>query len=104
MIEARPSAPKVVKESPYGKTVAWLRKDNLMAVRVRSFDRKLRPLKELKLEQLERVSGQVWRAKKLTVVDVQRDHRTVIVVDRREVKVKVAPDAFSKHRLSSPGR
>ena len=39
VIEALPSSPKVIKQSPYGRTMLWARKDNFFIVRVRVFDK-----------------------------------------------------------------
>ena len=100
LIEATPSAPQVVKESPYGKTHLWMRKDNLFTVRVRAFDRKLQPLKEMRMGQLRKVSGNAWRADETTVIDVQRKHRTVLTVDERQTEFTLAPDTFNQHAMS----
>ncbi|WP_257463534.1 outer membrane lipoprotein-sorting protein [Archangium lipolyticum] len=100
LIEAVPSAPKVVKESPYGKTHVWLRKDNLFAVRVRSFDKKLQPLKEIRMSQVRQVSGSAWRADETTVIDVQRKHRTVLTVEQRQTDFALSAETFSQHAMN----
>lgn len=101
VIESTPSAPKVVKESPYGKSHLWMRKDNLLVIRVRHFDRKMKPLKEIELEDVRKVRGDAWRPDKTTIVDVKRKHRTVLVVTERQVDVAFPADTFSQHRLGS---
>jgi hypothetical protein len=101
VIESVPEATKVKKESPYGKSHLWLRKDNLFVTRIRHFDRRMRPLKELTLEQLKNVSGDVWRADKITVVDIKRKHRTVMLVAERLVGKKAPRGTFSQHNLAS---
>ncbi|XXF78427.1 outer membrane lipoprotein-sorting protein [Myxococcaceae bacterium GXIMD 01537] len=100
LIEAVPLAPNVVKESPYGKSHVWLRKDNLFAVRVRSFDRKLQPLKEMRMTQARKVSGTAWRADETSVIDVQRKHRTILTVEQRQTEFPLAADTFSQHAMS----
>lgn len=99
VIESVPLKPKVKKESPYGKSHIWLRKDNQFIVMIRFFDKRLRPLKELRAEGLKQTSGQAWRADKTTFVDNQRKHRTVLIVEKREVNIAIAEALFSKHTM-----
>lgn len=100
VIEAIPSAPKVVKQSPYGKTMLWVRKDNYFVVRARVFDKKLAPLKQIDSSGLKQVNKLAWRADQTTVVDVTRKHRTVMTVIDREVKT-TADDVFTRRLLES---
>lgn len=100
VIESTPSAPKVVKESPYGRSMTWVRKDNYFIVRVRLFDKKLEPLKQIDVTGLKKVSGTAWRADQTTVVDVKRKHRTLITVLEREAKA-LSPDVFTRRELES---
>jgi hypothetical protein len=100
VVESVPTAPAVVKETPYGKSQTWLRKDTLAPVRVRLFDRKLEPLKQLDFTQLVAVSKTAWRANTVTVVDLKRKHRTVVTISEREVK-PTADDVFTVRQLES---
>ena len=102
VIEARPHAPKVRKESPYGKSISWLRKDNLVIVRTRQFDRQLRPWKEIHVSGWRAVSGRVWRANRVVVTDIRRRHRTVVTVNKRNVRPAVTKSTFSSHDLGDP--
>lgn len=100
LIEATPSAPKVVKESPYGKSLTWVRKDNFFVVRARLFDKKLEPLKQLDATRLKQIAKTAWRADLVTIVDVKRKHRTVVTILEREVK-PTADDVFTKRHLEA---
>ncbi len=100
VIESVPVAPSVVKETAYGKTQQWVRQDNLFVIRLRFFDKKLEPLKQIDLARLVAVTKTAWRADQLTVVDLKRKHRTVVTVQEREVK-DVAPDVFSPRLLEA---
>lgn len=100
VVESKPKAEKLIKESPYGKTIAWLRKDNLAVVRLRFFDRKLEPLKQLDAQKLVKVSKTAWRADETTVVDVRRKHRTMISVTSRETTT-ISDDELSRRALES---
>lgn len=99
VIEGTPVAARVVAESPYGKSVFFLRKDILLAVRVRFFDRALKPMKELQADGLKQVRGDAWRADRVTIVDVQRKHSTTLVVDERQVAGGIPEDTFSRNSL-----
>lgn len=101
VIETVPTAEKVKRESPYGKTQAWLRKDNLVAVRLRNFDKRGRPSKEVTTTKLVQVAGNAWRADHVEVTDVVRKHRTVIDVISRDVTGKVPATTFSPQGLAS---
>lgn len=101
VIESKPAVEKVKKESPYAAAHIWLRKDILMAVKVRYFDRRMRPLKEMTLSQLKAVHGDAWRADRMEIVDVVRKHRTVIVVKQRQINPTLPSDVFSRHKLGA---
>ncbi len=101
VIEAVPKDPTVAKETPYGRSQFWLRKDNLFIVKARFFDRDLKPLKETEATNLKQVTGQAWRAEQLTLVDVRRKHRTVLLVQSRKVNGGIGADAFSMHTLGA---
>jgi hypothetical protein len=101
VIESRPAAAKVKKDSPYGKSQAWMRKDNLFVIKARHFDTRLRPLKEVRFSKLTKVSGKAWRAGRIEMVDVRRKHRTVILIKGRKLEKAIAKGTFSKHALGS---
>lgn len=101
VIEGVPASEAVAKESPYGKTQLWLKKDNLTIQRLRVFDRELKPMKEFEFANFKNVKGEAWSADLLTVVDVRRKHRTVITIDDRTTPASAPPDAFSQHKLAS---
>lgn len=100
VIESKPKAEKVVKESPYGKTILWMRKDNLAVVRMRFFDRKLEPLKQMDMQKLKAVSKTAWRPDETTIVDVRRKHRTMVTILSRETS-PLSDDEFSRRALEA---
>ncbi len=99
VIESVPKSGKVKKESPYGKSHIWLRKDILLGVKWRHFDRKLKPLKEVQVSDVKRVKGKAWRPNRVEIQDIQRKHRTIIIVKTRENAPALREGMFSKHRL-----
>lgn len=100
VIDATPRADEVVRESPYGKTTLWLRKDNLAVVRIRYFDRQLQPLKQFEARKLKAVSKTAWRADATSMLDVRRQHRTNVEVLERETN-PLSDDQFSRRALES---
>lgn len=99
VIETTPSDPLTIKESPYGKSVDWVRKDNYFLVKSRIFDKQQQPLKEVEFGQLVKVKGDAWRPNTMTIVDVQRKHRTIITVESRTSDVMLTPTTFTKQSL-----
>lgn len=99
VIEAVPQNPKVKAESPYGKSLMWLRKDNQFIVLARLFDKNMRPLKEIRVEDLKPAGKEAWRADKTTFIDIQRKHRTVLIVEKREIDGDMPETLFSQHAL-----
>jgi hypothetical protein len=69
----------------YSKQVNWFRKDCTIAVKTEYYD------KDGKLKKIRMVSdlyqqGKVWIMKKVTMQDVQKDHRTIIEIKQADQK------------------
>lgn len=94
LIESLPKAANVKKDSPYGKTNIWLRKDNLFPTKLQHFDRKMKPLKQLIAADLVKVTDTAWRFNRSEIVDIQRNHRTVVRITAREVNGGIPPAVF----------
>ncbi len=92
VIEATPKAPRVRKQSPYGRTLVWLRKDVLVMLKFRHFDRRGRPLKQIVFRNWRRVAGKVWRPNLIISTDIRRKHRTTVVVNRRSTPANISAD------------
>jgi hypothetical protein len=100
-LEQTPQAPRATSQSPYARSEVWLRKDNLFVIKTRFFDKANKPLKEYRAENLVKVAGNAWRADKQTMIDVQRNHKTVVVVKARDVATKIGDDTFNPFNLKS---
>lgn len=98
-VEQTPLAPRAKTQSPYSRAELWLRKDNLYVVKTRFFDKAGKPLKEYRAENLVKVSGTAWRADRQTMIDVQRNHKTVVIVKARDVASKITDDLFNPFNL-----
>lgn len=98
-IEQTPQAQRAKAQSPYARAELWLRKDNLYVVKTRFFDKQGKPLKEFRAENLVKVSGTAWRADRQTMIDVQRNHKTIVVVKARDASSKIPDDTFNPFNL-----
>jgi len=92
VIEATPKAPRVRKQSPYGRTVVWLRKDVLVMLKFRHFDRRGRPAKQILFRNWKKVSGKAWRPNLIVSTDIRRKHRTTVIVNHRSTPTKISAD------------
>jgi hypothetical protein len=101
VIESRPKSAKVRRETPYGKSMYWMRKDVMFIVQARHFDRRLRPLKQVKMTDLKRVGRRAIRPNKQIFFDVQRQHRTVILINNRRTDLVLRDGLFSRNALKS---
>jgi hypothetical protein len=99
-IESVPQSAKTKAESPYARTELWLRKDNLVIIRIDYFDKQLKPLKRLTATSLVKVSGTAWRADQQLMVDVQRNHKTTVLVTSRD-KAAIPADTFNSAALTT---
>ncbi|MBW2527191.1 MAG: outer membrane lipoprotein-sorting protein [Deltaproteobacteria bacterium] len=102
VIESKPKSAKTKAESPYGKTIVWLRKDIFFVIRSKAFDRRGKLIKETKSEKLVKVldqRGGVWRANKAIITDLKRRHRTTLLVKKRKVNSSIDDEIFSRHTL-----
>ena len=98
-VEQTPSTTRATTQSPYARSELWLRKDNLFVVKTRFFDKQGKPLKEYRAENLVKVSGNAWRADRQTMIDVQRNHKTTVVVKARDASSKIPDDTFNPFSL-----
>lgn len=98
-LEQTPQAARAKTQSPYARAELWLRKDNYFVVKTRFFDKAGKPLKEYRAENLVKVGGNAWRADRQVMVDVQRNHKTTVVVKKRDVAAKIPDDTFNPFNL-----
>jgi hypothetical protein len=61
----------------YGKRIAWIRQDYLIAVKIDYYGRKQKLLKTLTRSKFVLKNG-IWTALKMEMVNVQENHRTLI--------------------------
>jgi hypothetical protein len=78
----------------YSRTVSWIRQDALIPVRVEFYDRMGNLLKTLEASDISREAG-FWTAKKLEMTNHQRNHRTLILMEKIEYDIAMNESLFT---------
>ena len=73
------SRPKQSKSSQYTMSQLWIRKDNFVMVHIEHY-KKDKIVRRIDYSEIENVQN-IWTPKKLEITDVQRNSRTVMVVE-----------------------
>jgi len=73
------SRPKQSKSSQYTMSELWIRKDNFVMVHIEHY-KKDKIVRRIDYSDIENVQN-IWTPKKLEITDVQRNSRTVMVVE-----------------------
>lgn len=94
VVEAVPSTEAEKRDSGYAKRIFWIRKDNYMTVRTSFRDRRDRELKVATYEDLEQVSGQMWRANRAVYRTIRSGSVTTSTVDSREIGADLPEATF----------
>lgn len=92
VIEAVPSTEAEKRDSGYAKRIFWIRQDNYMTVRTSFRDRRDRELKTATVENLEHISGDMWRGNRTVYTTVRSGSVTTSTVDSRDIGAKL-PEA-----------
>lgn len=103
VIESTPHATKLLAETAYGKSEIWLHTEHLYSARVRLYDKRKRPFKEITSNGWKKLTDTAWRPSEVTVVDKRRNHRTVLKISNRRLDFGIPADTFNAHRLGGSG-
>jgi outer membrane lipoprotein-sorting protein len=97
VIEALPKSEAVKSSNGYSKRVSWLRKDNLLAVKVDYWDEAGQLLKTSTFSDIQLVDQKrgKWQAMRLEASNVQTGHRTVIKFDNFKANQHVKDEFFT---------
>jgi predicted RND superfamily exporter protein/outer membrane lipoprotein-sorting protein len=97
VIEALPKSETVKINNGYSKRIGWLRKDNLMAVKMDFWDEAGQLLKTstyTDIQLVDKTRGK-WQAMRLEASNVQTGHRTVIKFDNFKANQQVKDEFFT---------
>ncbi|MGO8755098.1 MAG: outer membrane lipoprotein-sorting protein [Gallionellaceae bacterium] len=97
VIEALPKSDAVKVSNGYSKRVGWLRKDNLMTVRMEYWDEAGQMLKTSTYTDIQLVDQKrgKWQAMRLEANNVQTGHRTVIKFEHFKANQQVKDEFFT---------
>ncbi|RFC31051.1 MAG: hypothetical protein DID91_2727704501 [Candidatus Nitrotoga sp. MKT] len=97
VIEALPKSDAVKTSNGYSKRIGWLRKDNLVAIKMEYWDEAGQLLKIstfTDVQLVDKVRGK-WQAMRLEASNVQTGHRTVIKYDNFKANQQVKDEFFT---------
>lgn len=97
VIEARPVNRGAVKG--YAKRHLWIRKDNFMVVRIDYVDADGNVLKRRFNRELVQVDKKRWRANRVIMENFIKNHKTVVVILRRDIVNKIPDRVFTVNAL-----
>ncbi len=92
---------KVIKETGYLKTVAWVRKDIFMSVKSKMYVKKGKKIKYYTATDIEKIQG-IWTAKKLTMITTKqkrKEHSTVLIFKNIVYNKGVEDSLFTTQRM-----
>jgi len=97
VIEALPKSDTVKTSNGTSKRVVWLRKDNLMAVKMDYWDESGQLLKNSTFSDIQLVDEKrgKWQAMRLEASNVQTGHRTVIKFENFKANQQVKDEFFT---------
>ncbi|MEN8153680.1 MAG: outer membrane lipoprotein-sorting protein [Acidobacteriota bacterium] len=84
----------------YSRQVSRIRKDALVPVEVDFFDKRGKLIKIMRVKELEKIED-YWVVKRLEVENVQKKHKTVLVIKKIEFNINIKDNIFLPSRLDS---
>lgn len=100
LVEARPLDQEASRETGYSRRLLRVRRDNAVVVRVQYFDHHGELLKVFEAREIEPVGDTgIFRARQMTMANVQTGHRTVIELDRIRMNEGVDAELFTRRYL-----
>jgi len=91
--------PKPNNDGEYGKTVSWIHKESFVPVKVEFYDKKLKLLKTLQVDDLKKKEGN-WVAMKSKIENVQKKTKTLMVINKIKFNMKLKSSEFTQRALS----
>jgi outer membrane lipoprotein-sorting protein len=98
-VEQLPKDDDVLKEQGYGRIEAWVRPDIWVLVKANFFDRKLKPLKELTVSDIEQIDG-IWTPKTMIMKNLQTKHQTEFRFSNIHYNTGLDDSIFSQRSLT----
>jgi hypothetical protein len=103
VVEAVPATERQAEDSGYSKRKLWVRRDSHAIVRREFYDKRSRLEKVQHDRKLALVTGTIWRAGEIEMVNERTGNRTVLVVESRAVDKGLKDDQFTEAELLRGG-
>jgi len=104
VIDVYPNTKQMKKASGYKYRALYIRKDIFFTVQIDYFSKRGKYIKQQKLLELEKIKGQMYRAKISIMDNLKEKHKTKIVIVKRKLNKKSVPAKFFKQRYIKSGR
>ena len=95
IIESKP-VPAKLKESAYSKKILRVRKDIFFTVDIEFYNPRGKHIKTQSMSGIKKIEGTIHRADKALMDHLKRQHKTVMMVIKRELNAKVDPKIFTE--------
>jgi outer membrane lipoprotein-sorting protein len=98
VIEQVPTNDTVKKESAYGKKIKWVDAERNLVAKIEYYDKSGKLSKRYTAENAVQTNG-FWRWQKVTMIDVQLNHKTTIDYSDRKINSGVDKNLFTVRSL-----
>jgi outer membrane lipoprotein-sorting protein len=101
VVEAVPASEQKLRESGYGRTIAWVARQNYATLKVEFYDRRGKLVKTQINRDWANVKGTVWRPQKMLMDNHRDEHKTLIGFTRRRLDQEIDDQVFSERFILS---
>jgi len=101
VIEAVPVTKKKLKETGYDKRQIWVRKDNLVAIQTKYWNRKNEYFKLLRAYEIVKLDQGIWRPNRIEMEDFKAKHKTILEFKDRVINAGVSDAVFTERNLKT---
>ncbi len=99
LIEALPATEKQKKESGYSRREIWVRKDILLTVQIKFYDRKGELIKVETRKNIIEAAPNIYRPNFMEMKNLKTGHTTQLTFDRRRLNQGIPDRIFSEREL-----
>lgn len=99
VIESKPKTEEAKKESGYGRRVVSVRQDIYFPVKIEFYNQRDKHVKTQYFQEIEKVSGTIYRAKKALMDNLKDEHKTYVLVTQREINGKIDQSLFTEESV-----
>ncbi len=101
VIEMEPADREKARSSSYGKRILWIQKDIFFALKIEFYDHRGRIMKTQTSHDLVNIGGDAWVAEKVIMEDHQKEHRTLMGVQSRDINPDLDDQIFTEKYILS---